>query len=79
MVKGQKTSPEVQQIILQLSTLLLHENIAIYTRLSLRTVERVLHDFRKRGTIQDQEKEQCEQPKKLQAEDMVVSTHTLSV
>ena len=79
MAKGQKTSLEVQQIILRLSMLLLHENIAIYTGLSLHTVERVLHDFRKWGTIQDQEKERCEQPKKLQAEDMVVSTRTLSV
>ena len=79
MAKGQKMSLEVQQIILQLSTLLSHENIAIYTGLSLHTVEQVLHDFRKWGTIQDQEKEQCERPKKLQAEDMVVSTRTLSV
>ena len=60
MVKGQKTSPEVQEIILHLSTLLSHENIAIYTGSSLHTVERVLHHFRKCGTIQDQEKEWCE-------------------
>ncbi len=74
MVKGRKTSSDIQRIIVRLSALLSKEDISIYTGLSHRTVKRILQHFEETGTIPDEEKEWRRRPRILRDEDINVST-----
>ena len=51
MPHGQKISPDVQWIVIRLSRLLRKEQIAIYTGVSIRSIERILEHFQKHGTV----------------------------
>jgi hypothetical protein len=51
MAKGCKIPVEVQQIIIRMSPLLEKEDIAIYSGVPVRSIERILQYFRRHGTI----------------------------
>ena len=55
MARGTKIPAEVQWIVIRLSSLLKKDDIAIYTGISVRSVERILMHFHAHGTIQVRE------------------------
>jgi hypothetical protein len=52
MAKGCKIPVEVQQIIVRMSPLFKKEDIAIYSGVSIRSIERILHYFKTHGTVE---------------------------
>ena len=57
MGQGQKTSPEIQRAIVQLSRMLNHEQISAGLDVSTSTIRRVLAHFNQHGKIPSTEEE----------------------
>jgi hypothetical protein len=53
MARGRKICPDVQQIVVQLSSCLSKEEVAAYTSLSISAVNKILRHFREHGAIDD--------------------------
>ena len=65
MTQGQKLSPDMQWVVVRLSRLLRKEQIAIYTGVSIRSIERILESFQKHGTIAESDGKQRSRRKQL--------------
>lgn len=52
MAKGCKIPVEVQQIVVRMSPLFKKEDIAIYSGVSIRSIERILRHFKTYGTVE---------------------------
>ena len=57
MAKGRKICPDVQQIVVQLSSRLSKEEVAAYTSISITAVNKILRHFWEHGAIDDKPKE----------------------
>jgi transcription initiation factor IIE alpha subunit len=75
MARGRKICADVQQIVVQLSSLLSREDIAAYTSISITSVNRILLYFEQHGAIDDEPKERHKRAKLLRDEDVNVSLH----
>jgi predicted methyltransferase len=56
MGRGKTLAPEVRWIIVRLSTFLSKDDIAIYTDIPLRSIERILQYYHDHGTVKDDDK-----------------------
>ena len=80
MAKGQRITPEVQQIIVRLSAVLSIDDIAIYTGVSTSAIKRILRYFEQNDTIPaDEEKERRRRPRLLRDEDIQVCASVLII
>jgi transposase len=70
MARGRKICADVQQIVVQLSSLLSREDIAAYTSISITSVNRILLYFEQHGAIDDEPKERHKRAKLLRDEDV---------
>ncbi|KAH9956926.1 hypothetical protein BC827DRAFT_734898 [Russula dissimulans] len=70
MVSGCAPSPEIQKIVIRLSTVLTHDQIATYTGVSTPAVHRILNYFDKYQTIKTSEDEEGEKKRKKRAGDL---------
>jgi hypothetical protein len=76
MAKGCKIPVEVQQIIVRMSPLFKKEDIAIYSGVSVRSIERILRYFKTHGTVEGSgqgQPEPCGPRKHLRDIDVEVS------
>ena len=74
MVRGWKICPDVQQIVVQLSSHLSREDIAAYTSVSISAINKILRHFKEHGTIDDEPKEQYRRAQVLHDGDVNVSS-----
>jgi hypothetical protein len=51
MPKGCRISVEVQEIVVRMSSIFNKEDIAVYTGVSVRSIERILHHFKTHGMV----------------------------
>jgi hypothetical protein len=79
MTKGSKIPAAVHWIVVRLSSLLKPEDITIYTSISLRSVERILHFFKLHGTINHKAEERKRRRQYLRDMDVEVCPFVLSV
>ena len=73
MARGSKMPPDVQYIVIRLSSIMKPENIAIYTGISRQSVLRILQYFSLHGTI-EHKKERKKKGTHLRDMDLEVST-----
>ena len=72
MAHGQKVPVAVQWIVVRLSRLLRKEQIATYTGVSIRSIERILERFQKHGSIAESASERRGGRKQLRDIDVEV-------
>ena len=74
MAKGRKICPDVQQIVVQLSSRLSKEEVAAYTSISITAVNKILRHFREHGAIDDKPKERRRRAQVLRDGDVNMSS-----
>lgn len=73
MVKGSKLSAEMHWVVVRLSSILKSEDIAMYTGISISSVQRILRYFDIHGTINHKDEERKRRQNYLR--DMDVEVH----
>ena len=79
MAKGSKIPAAIHWIVVRLSSLLKPEDIAIYTGISQRSVERIISFFKLHGTINHKDEERKRRRQYLRDMDVEVCPFVLSI